>query len=189
MHVHKLTVRGHTITCEDLTFVANGIGHDAIQLELDCEWHDLDVVLALGTDADTTLVAWDGEPIVVPSKHLALPGWLPVGVVGYAEEGKVRALTAAAEQLLMVIPSGPFEGGEPLPDQPDLLGQLVEARDDALEAAEEAREAADHAQSLTRGTQVSLTDGRPSLGGMVGDSAIDPETGTIWEYVDDGSTY
>lgn len=189
MHVHKLTVRGHTITCEDRTFVANGIGHDAIQLELDSEWHDLDVVLALGTDADTTLVAWDGEPIVVPSKHLALPGWLPVGVVGYAEEGKVRALTAAAEQLLMVIPSGPFEGGEPLPDQPDLLGQLVEARDDALEAAEEAREAADHAQSLTRGTQVSLTDGRPSLGGMVGDSAIDPETGTIWEYVDDGSTY
>lgn len=188
MHVHRLVVHGHEIRCEDRVFVAGSMGHDAIQLELSSEWHGLSIVVALGSDADVSLIAWDGEPIIVPSSHIAVPGFLPVGISGYADEGRVRVLTAEADRLFRVVRSGPYEGGDPVPDPPDLLGQLVEARDDALEAAQRAEEAAEKAENVKRGTQVSVTDGRPTIGGIEGDSAIDPTTGTFWEFVDTEST-
>lgn len=71
----------------------------------------------------------------------------------------------------------------------EAISDVVDAVSKANEAAEAAREAAEAATSAIRGTQVSVTDGRPTIGGIEGDSAIDPETGTFWEFVDDGSTY
>ena len=188
LHVHTLVVRGHRVDCCDREIVANGIGHDAIQLDLDGSWDGLDVAVTLGGSYGATSLVWEGEPVVVPASLIDSPGYLPVGVAGYADGGSVRVLTAKADRLLAVVPSGPFEGNEPVPDPPDVLGQLLEARDEAIAAAERAEEAADYAEGLKRGTQVSVTDGRPSIGGMEGDSAIDPSTGTFWEFVDDGST-
>lgn len=189
LHVHTLTVRGHEIRCCDPVVVANGIGHDALQLDLDPGWDGLDVTVTIGGSYGPTSLVWSGEPVVIPASLIDHPGFLPVGIVGYGEGGKVRVLTAAADNLLKVVPSGPYEGDEPVPDPTDVLGQLLEARDEALEAAQRAEDAAEHAESVKRGTQVSVTDGRPTIGGIEGDSAIDPETGTFWEFVDDGSTY
>ena len=188
LHVHTLTVRGHEIRCCDPVVVANGIGHDALQLDLDPGWDGLDVTVTIGGSYGPTSLVWSGEPVVIPASLIDHPGFLPVGIVGYGEGGKVRVLTAAADCLLKVVPSGPYEGDEPVPDPTDVLGQLLEARDEALEAAQRAEDAAEHAESVKRGTQVSVTDGRPTIGGIEGDSAIDPETGTFWEFVDDGST-
>lgn len=189
LHVHTLTVRGHEIRCCDPVVVANGIGHDALQLDLDPGWDGLDVTVTIGGSYGPTSLVWSGEPVVIPASLIDHPGFLPVGIVGYGDGGKVRVLTAAADCLLKVVPSGPYEGDEPVPDPTDVLGQLLEARDEALEAAQRAEDAAEHAESVKRGTQVSVTDGRPTIGGIEGDSAIDPETGTFWEFVDDGSTY
>lgn len=188
LHVHTLTVRGHEIRCCDPVVVANGIGHDALQLDLDPGWDGLDVTVTIGGSYGPTSLVWSGEPVVIPASLIDHPGFLPVGIVGYGDGGKVRVLTAAADCLLKVVPSGPYEGDEPVPDPTDVLGQLLEARDEALAAAERAEEAADYADGLKRGTQVSVTNGRPTIGGIEGDSAIDPETGTFWEFVDDGST-
>lgn len=188
LHVHTLTVRGHEIRCCDPVVVANGIGHDALQLDLDSGWDGLDVTVTIGGSYGPTSLVWSGEPVVIPASLIDHPGFLPVGIVGYGDGGKVRVLTAAADCLLKVVPSGPYEGDEPVPDPTDVLGQLLEARDEALEAAQRAEDAAEHAESVKRGTQVSVTDGRPTIGGIEGDSAIDPETGTFWEFVDDGST-
>ena len=188
LHVHTLTVRGHEIRCCDPVVVANGIGHDALQLDLDPGWDGLDVTVTIGGSYGPTSLVWSGEPVVIPASLIDHPGFLPIGIVGYGDGGKVRVLTAAADCLLKVVPSGPYEGDEPVPDPTDVLGQLLEARDEALEAAQRAEDAAEHAESVKRGTQVSVTDGRPTIGGIEGDSAIDPETGTFWEFVDDGST-
>lgn len=189
MHVHTLVVRDHEIKCCDPIIVENSMGHDAIQLDLDSEWDGLDVnVVLVGPDYAPYDVIWDGEPVTVPAALVDEPRWLPVGVVGYGDGGKVRVLTARADKLLKVVPSGPFDGDEPVPDPPDVLGQLLEARDEALAAAHRAEEAAEHAESVKRGTQVSVTDGRPTIGGIEGDSAIDPTTGTFWEFVDTEST-
>lgn len=188
LHVHTLTVRGHEIRCCDPVVVANGIGHDAIQLDLDSGWDGLDVTVTIGGSYGPTSLVWSGEPVVIPASLIDHPGFLPVGIVGYGDGGKVRVLTAAADCLLKVIPSGPYEGDEPVPDPTDVLGQLLEARDEALEAAQRAEEAADYADGLKRGTQVSVTDGRPTVGGMVGDSAIDPSTGIFYEFVDTDAT-
>lgn len=187
LHVHRVTVSGHRLSCEDRVLVAGSMGHDAIQLELSAEWQGLSVVVAVGRDARVDLLPWDGEPVAIPAAQMAVPGYLPVGVAGYADGGRVRVLTAEADTLLRVVPSGPYEGGDPAPDEPDLLGQLLEARDEANEAAEAAREAAEAAGSVSRGTQVSVTSGRPTVGGKLGDSAIDPVTGQFWEFVDTGS--
>lgn len=187
MRVHELTVRRRRVDACDREIVANGVASDAVSLALDHEWDGLSVVIVLGPCDAACSFAWDGSPVKVPSALLAEPGWLPVSVVGYGQDGEVRLTTERADRLLKVVPSGCVEGGEPIPDEPGLLGQILGARDEALEAAQEAREAADAAQRASRGTQISITEGRPAIGGIEGDSAVDCLTGKLWEFVDDGS--
>lgn len=187
MRVHELAVRRRRVDACDREIVANGVASDAVSLALDHEWDGLSIVIVLGSCDAACSFAWDGSPVKVPSALLAEPGWLPVSVVGYGQDGEVRLTTERADRLLKVVPSGCVEGGEPIPDEPGLLGQILGARDEALEAAQEAREAADAAQRASRGTQISITEGRPAIGGIEGDSAVDCLTGKLWEFVDDGS--
>ena len=186
-HVHTLRVDLHRISVDDPAIVAGGMGHDAIDLDLDDEWEGLSVVITIGPENSAVSVAYDGEPLIIPSECIDTPGMLPVSVTGYGEDGTVRVTTEQDCRLMRVVPSGVIEGEDAVPDAPDLLGQLVEAREDALQAAEEAREAADEAHAASRGTQVSITDGRPVIGGIEGDSAIDSKTGILYEFVDDES--
>lgn len=198
-HVHTLRVDLHRISVDDPVIVAGGMGHDAIDLDLDNEWEGLSVVITIGPENRAVSIAYDGEPVTIPAECIDVPGMLPVSVTGYGEDGTVRVTTEQDCRLMRVVPSGVIEGEEAVPDAPDLLGQLVEAREDALQAsegakqasedalqaAEEAREAAHDAQVASRGTQVSITDGRPVIGGIEGDSAIDSKTGILYEFVDD----
>ena len=186
-HVHTLRVDLHRISVDDPVIVAGGMGHDALDLDLDNEWEGLSVVITIGPENRAVSVAYDGEPVTIPAECIDTPGMLPVSVTGYGEDGTVRVTTEQDCRIMRVVPSGVIEGEDAVPDAPDLLGQLVGAREEALQAAEEAREAADDAQAASRGTQVSITDGRPVIGGIEGDSAIDPSTGIMYEFVDDGS--
>ena len=187
-HIHTLRVDMHRLSVDDPVVVAGGMGHDAIDLDLDNEWEGLSVVITIGPENRAVSVAYDGEPVTIPAECIDTPGMLPVSVTGYGEDGTVRVTTEQDCRLMRVVPSGVIEGEEAVPDAPDLLGQLVEAREDALQAAEEAREAADEAHAASRGTQVSITDGRPVIGGIEGDSAIDSKTGILYEFVDDGTS-
>ena len=188
-HLHTLVVRGHEVSCCDPVIVQHSIGHDAIALDLDAEWEDLFITVAFEKpDGEIYEVAYDGEPVEVPASATEEARWLPVGISGHVAEGDKLVLTAGSDRLLNVVPSGPVSEGGPVEDPPDVLGQLLAARDEALAAAERAEEAAETAENVKRGTQVSVTDGRPLIGGIEGDSAIDPTTGQFWEFVDDGTS-
>lgn len=130
-------------TCEP-TIVANGIMADLIELDLDGEWDGLTPVLYLGPTGSAYRVRYDG-PTAIPAELLQEPGWLPVSVVGYDESGETRVTTGLADRLLAVVPSGAFDGEDPLPDQPDLLGQLVAAAERAEKSADDADDAASKA--------------------------------------------
>ena len=147
LHVHTLVVRDHRISCCDPVIVQHGMGHDAISLDLDAEWDGLSLRVVLGSGDEAAERLWDGEPWVVPASLLAEPGWLPVSVVGYDGDGTVRVTTERCDHLLKVVASGQVDGSEPIPDAPDLLGQLVEAADKATEAAGEADRAAESASA------------------------------------------
>lgn len=145
LHVHTLVVRDHRISCCDPVIVQHGMGHDAINLDLDAEWDGLSLRVVLGSGDGVEERLWNGEPWVVPASLLAEPGWLPVSVVGYDGDGTVRVTTERCDHLLKVVASGQVDGSEPIPDAPDLLGQLVEAADKATDAAGKADKAAEDA--------------------------------------------
>lgn len=182
---HVIQVCNRRLRALGPTVVANGIEADTIELSLDSEWDGLSVVLVLGDSANPVKLSWCGEPVNIPSQLLDAPGFLPVSVVGY--DGTKRVTTAAANRLLRVIPSGVVDGSDPYPEEPDLLSQLVKARDEALDAAEDAREAIagiDPGGEGVRGTQITLGEGDPVVGGIEGDSYVDSVTGNLWEFVD-----
>ena len=157
--MHTLVVRDHAVSCPDPDIVQHSKGHDAIQLDLDAEWDGLDVsIVMVGPDYKAVEVLYTGEPVTIPASVCEDPRWLPVGIVGYGDGGNVRVLTARADRLLKVVPSGPFEGGEPIPDPPDVLGQLLEARDEALEAAERAESSADDADEAASKASLAADD-------------------------------
>ena len=147
LHVHTLTVRNHRITCDSPVLVQHGMGHDAIALDLDAEWDGLSARLVLGPCGSACDVLYEDAPVVVPAAALAEAGWLPVSVVGYGEDGTVRVTTERCDHLLRVVESGCVDGSEPIPDAPDLLGQLVEAADKATDAAGKADKAAESASA------------------------------------------
>lgn len=141
MHVHTLEVRRHRVMCRDAIFVQHGMGHDAISVQTDADWDGLSTVVVLG--------GWSAEvgsePVTVPASVLAEPGFLPVSVVGYGDDGRIRATTERCDRLIRVAESGEVEGDDAVPDAPDLLGQLVAAKDAAEDAAGKANDAADAA--------------------------------------------
>lgn len=146
-HVHTLVVRDHRISCCDPVFVQHGMGHDVIMLDLDAEWSGLAVRIVLGSGDVAAERLWDGEAWKTPASLLEDVGWLPVSVVGYGGDGTVRVTTERCDHLLKVVASGQVDGSEPIPDAPDLLGQLVEAANKATEAAGDADKAAESASA------------------------------------------
>lgn len=186
---HVLEVERRKLSCRDEYIVANGIESDTIALCLDREWNGLRIVLTMGEGDTAVMTEVDGGEVYVPSTLLRRPGYLPVTVAGYGEGAK-RILTARADRLFRVVPSGCFDGNDPVPEQPDLLSQLLAAETGANEAAERADVAAENADlaakrvydalEVHRGTQVTVGAGSPQIGGISGDSYVDELTGTLW---------
>ena len=170
LHVHTLVVRDHKISCCDREMVQHGMGHDAVVLDLDAEWDGLSVRLVLGPCGSAYDVLYEDAPVVVPAAALAEAGWLPVSVVGYGGDGTVRVTTERCDRLLRVVESGCVDGSEPIPDAPDLLGQLVEAADKATEAAGEADRAAESA-SAAASAAISAADAATKAAGRADSSA------------------
>lgn len=186
---HVLKIERRKISCQDAYIVANGIESDTIALCLDREWNGLRIVLTMGEGDTAVMTEVDGGEVYVPSTLLRRPGYLPVTVAGYGDGAK-RILTARADRLFRVVPSGCFDGNDPVPEQPDLLSQLLAAETWANEAAERADVAAENADAAAkrvydalevhRGTQVTVGAGSPQIGGISGDSYVDELTGTLW---------
>lgn len=186
---HVLKVERRKLSCPDAYIVANGIESDTIALCLDREWNGLRIVLTMGEGDTAVMTEVDGGEVYVPSTLLRRPGYLPVTIAGYGEGAK-RILTARADRLFRVVPSGCFDGNDPVPEQPDLLSQLLAAEAGANDAAERADAAADNADAAAkrvydalevhRGTQVTVGAGSPQIGGISGDSYVDELTGTLW---------
>lgn len=186
---HVLKVERRKLSCRDAYIVANGIESDTIALCLDREWNGLRIVLTMGEGDTAVMTEVDGGEVYVPSTLLRRPGYLPVTVAGYGEGAK-RILTARADRLFRVVPSGCFDGNDPVPESPDLLSQLLAAETGANEAAERADVAAENADAAAkrvydalevhRGTQVTVGAGSPQIGGISGDSYVDELTGTLW---------
>lgn len=147
LHIHTLAVRHHRIACDSPVLVQHGMGHDAIALDLDAEWDGLSARLVLGPCGSAYDVLYEGEPVVVPAATLAEAGWLPVSVVGHSGDGTVRVTTERCDHLLRVVESGCVDGSVPPEDQPDLMGQLVEAAERADASADAADKAAASATS------------------------------------------
>ena len=192
LHVHTLVVRDHRISCCDPTMVQHGMGHDAIQLDLDAEWDGLTVTIVVGECDAAYDTVWDGDPWVLPAASLFDAGWLPVTVVGRDDSGTVRVVTERCDRLLRVVASGCVDGSVPPEDAPDILHELLGAAEDARDAADAADAAAESAQqwaeraqnvvNVKRATQVSVGEGMPKVGGIAGDSYIDYESGNLWEF-------
>ena len=192
LHVHTLVVRDHRISCCDTEMVQHGMGHDAIQLDLDAEWDGLTVTIVAGECDAAYDAVWEGEPWVLPAASLFEAGWLPVTVVGRDASGTVRVVTERCDRLLRVVASGCVDGSVPPEDAPDILHELLGAAEDARDAADAADAAAESAQqwaeraqnivNVKRATQVSVGEGMPKVGGIAGDSYIDYESGNLWEF-------
>ena len=192
LHVHTLVVRDHRISCCDCEMVQHGMGHDAIQLDLDAEWDGLTITIVVGGCDAAYDAVWQGEPWVLPAASLFEAGWLPVTVVGRDDSGTVRVVTERCDRLLRVVASGCVDGSVPPEDAPDILHELLGAAEDALDAADAADAAAESAQqwaeraqnvvNVKRATQVTVGEGMPKVGGIAGDSYIDYESGNLWEF-------
>lgn len=192
LHVHTLVVRDHRISCCDCEMVQHGMGHDAIQLDLDAEWDGLTVTIVVGECDAAYDTIWEGGPWVLPAVALFEAGWLPVTVVGRDDSGTVRVVTERCDRLLRVVPSGCVDGSVPPEDAPDILHELLGAAEDARDAADAADAAAESAQqwaeraqnvvNVKRATQVTVGDGMPKVGGIAGDSYIDYASGNLWEF-------
>ena len=209
VHVVSVKNRNMQIT-KNPVIVEDGQMVNVLVFEFDAEWDGLSVDFFLSDGkSEAHRFHYDGEPYAIPTQLISEPGVLQVGVIGYIG-ADVRLTVAKMLTPFAVITQSVHGEQEPPEPIEDIYGQIsgaldgieelskaateaisgaLDAASKANKAAEEALKAAETAALASRGTQVSVTDGRPTIGGIKGDSAIDSKTGTLWEFVDDGSTY
>lgn len=104
-------------------------------------------LINIGNSDTPVSLIWSGQPVTIPAELMTDIGTLNVSVVGYGDDGTVRAVTKKADNIFTVVASGYVEGDEPVPDPTTILGQLVEAADNANDAADNANDAAERADA------------------------------------------
>ena len=145
--LHTITVVDRAVSVDRPELVQNNIRTETVTLNLDSEWDGLSCLINIGSDDNPVSLVWSGHHVTIPAELMTDIGTLDVSVVGYGEDGTVRAVTKKADNMFTVVASGYVEGDEPVPDPTTILGQLVEAADNANEAADNANDAAERADA------------------------------------------
>ena len=145
--LHTITVVDRVVCVDKPELVQNNINTETVTLNLDSEWDGLSCLINIGNGDTPVSLIWSGQPVIIPAELLTDTGTLDVSVVGYGKSGTVRAVTKKADAMLVVAASGYVEDDNPVPDPTTILGQLVEAADNANEAADNANDAADRADA------------------------------------------
>lgn len=138
---HVVSIRNQRISVCDARVVVGSKNFDTFTVSADYEWDGLSLIVAFGTGESQVLVSYGGAPSEIPRQCVAEPGWVPVAVVGYGDDGEVKATTEAAPHAINAVLDGQVPDN-PYPDSPDLLGQLVGAYERADKSADKADEAA-----------------------------------------------
>ena len=136
--LHTITVVDRVVSVDKPELVQNNIRTETVTLNLDSEWDGLSCIINIGNSDTPTSLIWSGQPVIIPAELMTDIGTLNVSVVGYGEDGTLRAVTKKADNMFTVVASGYVEGDEPVPDPTTILGQLTEAADRANQAAQNA---------------------------------------------------
>lgn len=142
--LHTITVVDRVVSVDKPELVQNNIRTETVTLNLDSEWEGLSTVINIGNEWPVSVI-WSGEPVVIPAELMTNVGSLDVSVVGYGDDGGIRAVTKQAQNIFNVVASGFVEGDEAVPDPTTILGQLVTAGDKANRAADRADAASEAA--------------------------------------------
>lgn len=143
--LHTITVVDRVVSVDKPELVQNNIKTETVTLNLDSEWEGLSTVINIGNEKPVSVI-WSGEPVVIPAELMTTVGSLDVSVVGYGDDGGIRAVTKQAKSVFDVVASGFVEGDEAVPDPTTILGQLIQTGDKANKAADNANDAAERAE-------------------------------------------
>lgn len=164
--LHTITVVDRVVSVDKPELVQNNMRTETVTLNLDSEWDGLSCMINIGTDRSHTSLLWNGDPVVIPASLMTNVGTLNVSVVGYGEDGALRAVTKRADKMFTVVESGYVEGDDPVPDPTTILGQLTEAADRANQAAENAE------SSTVKNVTVTMLPSGSDASGSVSDGTI-----------------
>lgn len=140
--LHTISVVDRVVSVDKPELVQNNIKNETVTLNLDSEWEGLSTVINIGNKKPVSVI-WSGEPVVIPAELMTTVGSLDVSVVGYGDDGGIRAVTKKATSIFNVVASGFVEGDEAVPDPTTILGQLTEAADRANQAADRFNQASE----------------------------------------------
>ena len=145
--LHTITVVDRVVSVDKPELVQNNIKTETVTLNLDSEWEGLSTVINIGNERPVSVI-WSGEPVVIPAELMTTVESLDVSVVGYGDDGGIRAVTKKATSIFNVVASGFVEGDEAVPDPTTLLGQLIQAADNANTAADRFNQASEDIEGI-----------------------------------------
>ena len=145
--LHTITVVDRVVSVDKPELVQNNIKTETVTLNLDSEWEGLSTVINIGNEKPVSVI-WSGKPVVIPAELMTTVGSLDVSVVGYGDDGGIRAVTKQAQSIFNVVASGFVEGDEAVPDPTTLLGQLIQAADNANQAADRFNQASEDIEGI-----------------------------------------
>ena len=141
--LHTISVVDRVVSVDKPELVQNNIRTETVTLNLDSEWDGLSCIINIGSGETPTSLIWSGKPVIIPAELMTDIGTLNVSVVGYGDDGAVRAVTKKADAMFVVAASGYVHDDNPVPDPTTILGQLVEAADNANQAADRFNQASE----------------------------------------------
>ena len=147
--LHTISVVDRVVSVDKPELVQNNIRTETVTLNLDSEWDGLSCIINIGSGKTPTSLIWSGKPVIIPAELMTDIGTLNVSVVGYGDDGAVRAVTKKADAMFVVAASGYVHDDNPVPDPTTILGQLVEAADNANQAAQNAEDSTIDKVSVT----------------------------------------
>ena len=141
--LHTISVVDRVVSVDKPELVQNNIRTETVTLNLDSEWDGLSCIINIGSGETPTSLIWSGKPVIIPAELMTDIGTLNVSVVGYGDDGAVRAVTKKADAMFVVAASGYVHDDNPVPDPTTILGQLVQAADNANQAADRFNQASE----------------------------------------------